>query len=81
MARNGRRILLWNMEDAQNGMEDLKNGMEDRLPYFHTNHIYNIYQNLQQIAKYCRTGMRIISHFWVLQCKFLAYCDCIILLR
>ena len=30
---NGRRISVWNMEDAQNGMEDLKNGMEDRLPY------------------------------------------------
>ena len=30
---NGRRILVWNMEDAQNGKEDLKNGMEDRLPY------------------------------------------------
>ena len=30
---NGRKILVWNMEDAQNGMEDLKNGMEDHLPY------------------------------------------------
>ena len=29
----GRRILVWNMENAQNGMENLKNGMEDRLPY------------------------------------------------
>ena len=37
MVWNGRRILVWNMEDAQNGMEGLKNGMEDRLPYFHTN--------------------------------------------
>ena len=36
---NGRRILVRNMEDAQNGMEDLKNGMEDRLPCFHTNYI------------------------------------------
>ena len=33
MVWNGRRILVWNMEYAQNGMEDLKNGMEDRLPY------------------------------------------------
>ena len=27
MVWNGRRILVWNMKDAQNGMEDLKNGM------------------------------------------------------
>ena len=47
MEWNGRRILVWNMEDAQNEMEDLKNGMEDRLPCFHTNYIYSIYQNLQ----------------------------------
>ena len=40
------------MEDAQNGMENLKNGMEDRLPHFHTNYIYSIYQNLLQITKY-----------------------------
>ena len=33
MAWNGRRILVWKMEDAQNVMEDLKNGMEGRLPY------------------------------------------------
>ena len=33
MVWNGSRILLWNMEDAQNGMEDLINGMKDRLPY------------------------------------------------
>ena len=38
MGMDGWRILVWNMEDAQNGMEwngmeDLKNGMEDRLPY------------------------------------------------
>ena len=33
MVWNGRRILVWNMKDAQNGMEDLKNEMEDRLPY------------------------------------------------
>ena len=33
MVWNGRRILVWNMEDAQNRMEDLKNGMEDGLPY------------------------------------------------
>ena len=30
---NGRRILEWNMEHAQNGMEDLENGMEGRLPF------------------------------------------------
>ena len=34
MVWNG-RILVWNMEDAQNGMED-------RLPFFHTNYIYSI---------------------------------------
>ena len=56
-------------------MEDLKNGMEDRLPYFHTNYIYSIYQNLPQITKYYQTRMRIISHFSVLQCKFLACSD------
>ena len=39
MVWNGREILVWNMEDAQNGMEDLKNGIEDRLPYFHINYI------------------------------------------
>ena len=39
MLWNGRRILVWNMEDAQNGMEDLKNEIEDRLPYLHTNHL------------------------------------------
>ena len=80
MVWNG-RILVRNIEDAQNGMEDLKNGMEDRLPYFHTNYIHSIYQNLQQITKYYQTGMSIISHFSVLQCKFLACCDCIVLLR
>ena len=65
MECNGGRILVWNMEDAQNGMED-------RLPYFLTNYIYSIYQNLQEITKYYQTRMRIISHFSVLQCKFLA---------
>ena len=75
MVWNGRRILVWIMEDAQNGMEDLKNGMEDRLPYFHTNYIYSIHQNAQQITKDYRTRMRIISHFSVLQCKFLACSD------
>ena len=67
-------ILVWNMEDAQNGMEDFKNLMVDRLPYVHTNYIYSIstglYQNLQQITKYYQTIMRMISHFLVLQCKF-----------
>ena len=38
MVGNGRRILIWNMENARNGMEDLKNGMKDRLPFFHTNY-------------------------------------------
>ena len=33
MVWNGRKILVWNMENAQNGMEDLKNGMEDCFPY------------------------------------------------
>ena len=33
MVRNERRIFVWNMADAQNGIEDLKNGMEDRPPY------------------------------------------------
>ena len=47
MVWNGRRILVWNMEDAQNGVEDLKNGMEDMA--FHTNYI--LYSNLQQITK------------------------------
>ena len=49
MEWNGKRILVWNMEDAQNGTEDLKNGMEDRLPYFHTNYI--IIFKLKQITK------------------------------
>ena len=53
MLWNGRRILVWNMEDAQNGMKDLTNGMEDDLPYFHTNYVDSpICQNLQQITKY-----------------------------
>ena len=49
MVWNGRRILVWNMEDAQNGMEDLKNRREDRLPYFHINYICCIktYNKLQ----------------------------------
>ena len=68
-----------------NGMEDFKKLMVDRLPYVHTNYIYSIgtglYQNLQQIIKYYQTIMRIISRFLVLQCKFLACCDCILLLR
>ena len=55
MVWKGRRILVWNMEDTQNGMEDLKNGMEGRLPYFHTNCIYSIYQNLQQSTKCYQT--------------------------
>ena len=77
MEWNGSRILVWNMEDAQNGMENLKNGMEDRPPYFYTNYIYStgIYQNLQQITKDYQTRMRMISHFSVLQCKFLACSD------
>ena len=78
MEWNGSRILVWNMEDAQNGMENLKNGMEDRPPYFYyTNYIYStgIYQNLQQITKDHQTRMRMISHFSVLQCKFLACSD------
>ena len=58
-----------------NGTEHLKNGMEDHLPYFHTNYIYSIYQKLQQTMKYYQTRMRIISHFSVLQCKFLACSD------
>ena len=48
-----------------NGMEDLKNRMEDRLPYFHTNYIYSIFQNLRQITKDYQTKMRMISHFSV----------------
>ena len=57
-----------------NGMEDFKNGVEDSLPYSHTNYIYStgIFQNLQQITKYYQTILRIISHFLVTQCKFLA---------
>ena len=61
--------------------------MVDRLPYVHTNYIYStgigtgLFQNLQQITKYYQTIMRIISRFLVLQCKFLACCDCILLLR
>ena len=39
--------------------------MEDRLPYFHTNYIYSIFQNLQQITKDYQTKMRMISHFSV----------------
>ena len=76
--------MVWNMEDAQNGMEDLKNVMEDRLPYFHINYIQYIskFKNkLQSSVQYYQTGMRIISNFSVLQCKFLACCDCIVLLR
>ena len=41
MLWNGRRILVWNMEDAQNGMEDLKNGMEDMA--FHTSILTTYY--------------------------------------
>ena len=52
-----------------NGKEDLKNAIKDRLPYS------SIHQNLQQITKYYQTRMRIISHFSVLQCKFLACGD------
>ena len=66
MIRNGRRILVWNMEDAQNGMEDLKNGMEDRLPYLPnsellilkliTNHTLNVMRlAVYQYAKSDRT--------------------------
>ena len=45
-------------------------------------HTYCVYENLQQITKkYHQTRMRIISHLSVLQCKFLARCDCIVLLR
>ena len=64
-------------------MKDLKNGMEDRLPYFHTitTLLYSMYQNIRQITKYYQTRMRIISQFPVLQCKFLACCSCIVLLR
>ena len=49
---------------------------------FHTNYIYGtgIYQNLQQITMCYQTRMRIIDHFSVLQCKFLACCDRIVLL-
>ena len=39
-----------------NGMEDLKKGMENRLPYFHTNYIHSLYQNLLQITKYYQTS-------------------------
>ena len=89
MVWNGWRILVWNVEDAQNGMEDLKNGMEnlkngmeDGLPYFHINYIDSpVCQNLQQNTKYYQTRMWIISQFSVLQCKFLACCGCIVLLR
>ena len=58
-----------------NRMENLKNEMEGRLPYFRTNYKYSIYPNLQQITKNYLTRMRIISHFSVLQCEFLACCD------
>ena len=44
---NGRRILVWNMEDVQNGMEDLKNEMEGRLSYFHTNYKFYLFIELQ----------------------------------
>ena len=74
MEWNGRRILVWNMEDAQTGMKDGP-------PYFHTNYIYSIYQNVLQIAKYYQTRMRIIIHFSVLQREFLPCCDYIVLLR
>ena len=72
---NGRRILVWNMEDAQNRMEDLKNGMEGRFPYFHTKCKYNIYPDLQQITKNYQTRKRIISHFSVPYFEFLACCE------
>ena len=55
--------------------------MEGRLPYFHTNYVYSVYQNLQQITKYNLTRMRIISHFSVLLCKFLACFDSIVAFR
>ena len=42
---------------------------------FHTKYKYSIYQNLQQITKNYQTRMRIISHFSVMQCEFLARCD------
>ena len=47
MVWNGRRFLVWNMEDAQNGMEDLKNGMEDRLPYSILTTYIKTYNKLQ----------------------------------
>ena len=60
-------VLVWSMEDAQNGME--------WKIVFHTNYMYSVYQNLQQITKFYQTRMRIISHFSVLLCKFLACSD------
>ena len=47
MEGNGRRILVWNVENAQNEMEDLKNGIEDRLPYLPNSelHILKLFTN------------------------------------
>ena len=44
MVWNGRRILVWNMEDTQNGMENLKDGMEDRLPYLRNSELRLVYR-------------------------------------
>ena len=60
--------MVWNMEDAQNGMEGC-------LPYSNTKYKYSIYQNLQQITKNYQTRKRRISHISVLHCEFLACFD------
>ena len=51
------------------------------MPPLNTFLIFSIYQKFQQLTTYYQTRMKIISHFSVLQCKFLACCDCIVLLR
>ena len=70
------------MEDAQNEMEWKVSKINLKI-VFDTNYIYStgIYQYLQQITKCYQTIISIISHFLVPQCKFLACCDCILLLR
>ena len=48
---------------------------------FRINHVYILKLTTNYIVSYYQTRMRIFSHFLVPQCKFLACCDCIVLLR
>ena len=64
------RYGIWKMLRMEwNGRFDKWNGKSSSIL------VYRRYQNLQQITKYCRTKMRIVSHFSVLQSKFSACSD------